>query len=65
MFVQSLGSTWLGFAINVLFAVGTTAITLYLVFRKRGREAMVMFWREEVRTAFRVGLTCAAVLYIP
>lgn len=65
VFIRSLGSTWLGFAINVLFAIGTTAITLYIVRRKRGKEAMIMHWREELRTAFLVGLTCAAVLYVP
>src|ERR1035437_6678563 len=65
VFIQSLGSTWLGFGINALFAVGTVVITLYLVRRKHGREAMLAHWKEEMRTAFFVGLVCAAVLYIP
>jgi len=64
-FIHSLGSTWLGFAVNVFFAVGTTAITLYLVRRKHGREAMIMHWKEEVSIALKVGLVCAAILYIP
>ena len=65
VFIQSLGSTWLGFGVNVLFAIGTIAITLYLVQKKHGKAAMLSHWKDEMSMAFRVGLACSVVLYLP
>ena len=64
-FIHSLGNTWLGLAINIAFAVGTIAATLFLVHRKHGRDAMLTKWTNESKMAAKVGLICASFLYVP
>lgn len=64
-FRASLGTTSLGFVAPLIVSVLSIAITLFIVLKKQGKEAMLKRWREDAAIALRVTLVVTAVVYVP
>jgi hypothetical protein len=65
IFVDAIGTTFLGLWLGIAFALATTVATLWRIRRKHGADAMMKHWEDDAKIALRVSLVCAAVIYIP
>jgi hypothetical protein len=65
IFVDAIGTTFLGLWLGIAFALATTLATLWRIRRKHGVDAMMKHWEENAKIALRVSLFCAAAIYIP
>lgn len=64
-FRSSLGTTSLGFIAPLAVSILSIAITLFIVLRKQGKEAMLKRWKEDAAIALRVTLIVALGVYGP
>jgi hypothetical protein len=64
-FLAALGTTRLGFIVSFVFAVASIVTTLVVVYRRRGREAMLAHWKQDAKTALLVTFICGVTVYFP
>lgn len=65
IFVSSIGTTWLGLALGILLALSSVGVTAWRVFKTHGRDALLIHWRGNAKTALRASVLSAAVIYMP
>jgi hypothetical protein len=65
IFVESIGTTWLGLWLGVAFGLATILASMWHIRRKHGRDAMVKHWEENAKIALRVSIVCASIVYLP
>jgi hypothetical protein len=65
IFVDVIGTTFLGLFLGIAFALATALATLWRIRLKHGADAMRKHWEDDIKIGLRVSLVCAAVIYIP
>lgn len=64
-FIEAIGTTLLGLALGLLFGFATAISAARRIKKDRGWDAVLVHWRENVKTALRVSLICACIVYCP
>jgi hypothetical protein len=65
VFVEAIGTTWLGLGLAILFGLSTAGATAYRIYQQHGWEAMLDHWRDDAKIALRISGICAALIYVP